>query len=78
MIPAPLRRALAVGAGYAVTAWVVMRVAAWARVVFALPDLFLVLLRWGVGLGLPVAILLAWHYPSLGHHGAPPPGAGDS
>ena len=71
MAPA-LRRALAVGAGYVVAAWVVMRVAGWARVVLVLPELFLVLLRWGVGLGLPVALLLAWHYPSLGHHGAPP------
>ncbi len=67
-----LRRAVAVGAGYLAVAWVVLRVAEGARVVLVLPELFLVLLRWGVGLGLPLALLLAWHYPSLGHHGAPP------
>ena len=78
MIPAPLRRALVVGAGYVATAWVVLRVAAWVRPIFALPELFLVLLRWGVVLGLPVAVLLAWHYPRLGHHGAPPPPEGTS
>jgi hypothetical protein len=76
MIPAPLRRALVVGAGYAVTAWLVLRVAAWARLIFALPELFLVLLRWGVGLGFPVAVLLAWYYPRLGYHGEPPPTRG--
>ena len=73
----PIRRALIVGAVYALTAWVVLRVALWARGIFALPDLFLVLLRWGMALGVPVALLLAWHYPSLGHDGAPPPPEGE-
>ena len=63
------RRVLIVLLGYVVTAWVVLLFADWIARVFALPPLFDTLLRWGVGLGLPVALLIAWKYPEIGHHG---------
>ena len=38
------------------------------------------LLRTGLLLGLPLALLVAWNYPRIGRHGAPPeaPDADDS
>ena len=73
-----LRRVLVVGSTYLVVSWLVLRVAGWARVVLVLPDLFLALLRWGLAGGLVVALVLAWYYPSLGHHGSPPREGGAS
>ncbi|MDE3005809.1 MAG: hypothetical protein ACPGPI_01480 [Longimicrobiales bacterium] len=66
------RRILIVLLGYVVTAWVVLLLAEWLARVFALPPLFDTLLRWGIGLGLPVALLIAWRYPEIGHHGRDP------
>jgi len=57
---------------YVVVAWLVLGVAEWARPVLALPVLFPRLLRNGLAVGLPIALLLAWYYPSMGHHGAEP------
>lgn len=66
---AALRRILIVLAGYLVTAWVVMGLAGWLAGVLALPPLFDRLLVWGVALGLPVALIIAWKYPDIGHYG---------
>jgi hypothetical protein len=65
-----------VGALYLLTTLVVVAVAGWVRTVLALPELFLTLLRGAAFVGFPLA--LAWHYPDLGHHGAPPGGAAAS
>ena len=40
--------------------------------VLALPDLFTDIVRWGVIGGLPIAAVLAWAYPRLGHGGLAP------
>ena len=65
-----VRRIAVVLIGYLVVAWLVLGVADWARPVLALPVLFPRLLRNGLAAGLPIALLLAWYYPSMGHHGA--------
>ena len=65
------RRVLSVLLGYVLAGWIILLVADWVAAVFALPPLFDTLLRWGLGLGLPVALLIAWKYPDIGHHGAP-------
>jgi hypothetical protein len=57
---------------YVVVAWTVLGVTDWLRRVLALPELFDTLLRGGMVVGLPVAALLAWKYPVLGHGGAVP------
>ena len=69
MVPGGLRRSVMVGVAYVVGAWLVLGLAGWLRGVLALPGLFTILLRWGLGGGLLVALLLAWHYPKLGHDG---------
>ena len=67
-----VRRIAVVLIAYAVVAWLVLGVAEWARPVLALPVLFPRLLRNGIAVGLPIALLLAWYYPSMGHHGGEP------
>ena len=67
----PVRRVVIVLAIYAVVAVVVLPASDWARRILALPELFADLLRLGIVLGIPVAALLAWHYPSLGHGDTP-------
>lgn len=61
-----------VGLFYALAAALVLGVAGWARPVLALPALFPRALRTALIGGLPVALVLAWHYPRIGHHGAAP------
>jgi hypothetical protein len=63
------RRILSVLVAYVLAAWVVVLLADWLAVVLALPPMFDSMLRWGIGLGLPVALLMAWKYPEIGHHG---------
>ena len=63
------RRAALVLLGYLLTAWVVLMLADWVAALLALPPLFDSLLRWGLGLGLPFALFVAWKYPEIGHHG---------
>ena len=41
----------------------------WVATVLALPVLFETLLLWGLGLGLPCALLIAWNLPRIGQHG---------
>jgi len=41
----------------------------WVATVLALPVLFETLLLWGLGLGLPCALLIAWNLPRVGQHG---------
>lgn len=71
----PLRRVFAVLLGYAAVAWLALLFGGWLRRLLALPGLFEVLLRWGLVLGVPIAVLIAWHYPSIGHGDAGPPGS---
>ena len=56
---------------YLIVGWVVLGVAEWARRVLVLPGQFETLLRGGMLLGIPLAALLAWKYPTLGQSGAP-------
>lgn len=74
MTDRPLRRVAIVVAIYLVVALVVLPVSEWARRIFALPGLFSDLLRLGLLAGLPVAAVLAWHYPKLGHGDGPATG----
>ena len=60
---------------YAAGAWAVLAGAAWLRRALALPELFGASLRGALVVGLPVALLVAWRYPEIGHHGDPPPGS---
>ncbi len=64
-----VRRILSVLLGYLLVAWVVVMLSDWLAAVLALPSLFDSMLRWGIALGLPVALLIAWKYPEIGHHG---------
>jgi hypothetical protein len=81
--PGGPRRVVLVAVGYLTTAVVVFRAADWVRPVLALPAAFTRLLGVGLAAGLPLALLLAWHYPKLGHHGMhadrvdPPEGGGE-
>lgn len=69
MTESPLRRIAAVLLGYAAVTWVVLKGSDWLRRVLALPELFETLLVAGLVLGVPVAVLMAWKYPELGHGG---------
>lgn len=60
-----VRRTVVVLLFYALGAWAVLLVGGWLSRVLALPMLFDQLLQAGVYLGVPVAALLAWHYPRL-------------
>ena len=71
-----LRRVVLVGLAYGVVAAFVLSVAGWIRPILALPADFPRLLRVMVTVGFPIALLIAWHYPNIGHHGAPPEGEG--
>ncbi len=64
-----VRRVLSVMLGYAVVGWIVLVLAGWLATLLALPPLFDTLLRWGLVLGLPCALLIAWYYPRIGQHG---------
>jgi uncharacterized membrane protein len=64
---APLRRVLAVLLAYAAGAWIVLLGARWLRRVLALPQLFDDLLLAALIAGVPVAAVVAWRYPDLGH-----------
>lgn len=63
----PLRRTVAVLLGYALLAWLALLFGGVLRRLLLLPELFETLLQWGVALGAPVAALIGWHYPSIGH-----------
>lgn len=63
------RRILKVLAGYVVGGWAVRGLGQWLAGVLALPPLFDRLLWGGLVLGLPVALLVAWRYPSIGRQG---------
>lgn len=66
MRDAALRRVGWVLGAYAVAAWPVWKVAHWFATALALPELFRTLLLVGVIGGVPVAALVAWHYPDIG------------
>jgi hypothetical protein len=68
-----LRRVALVLVAYVVVAWIVIALAGQVQPLLALPGSFVRILRAGLGLGLPVALLVAWNYPRIGHHGAHPP-----
>lgn len=70
MKDSPLRRVVMVLTVYLIVGWVVLGVAEWARRVLVLPGQFETLLRGGMLLGIPLAALLAWKYPTLGQSGA--------
>jgi hypothetical protein len=61
-----LRRATWVFLGYGFAASVIVFVAEWFRRALALPQIFETLLHGMLAVGLPVAMVLAWHYPRLG------------
>ena len=67
-----VRRVGVVLVAYVAGAWLVLGVAGWVGPALALPDLFPRLLMRGLALGLLLALVLAWHYPRIGHHGRPP------
>ncbi|HAY77075.1 MAG TPA: hypothetical protein DCY33_04475 [Gemmatimonadetes bacterium] len=69
MLSEGVRRVLSVMLGYAVLGWIVLLMGDWVATVLALPVLFETLLRWGLGLGLPCALLIAWNLPRVGQHG---------
>lgn len=68
------RRVAGVGLAYLVGAVLVVGVVDWVRPVLALPALFSRLVRVALAAGFVIALLLAWQYPRLGHHGATPVG----
>ena len=59
---------------YDFVALLVWFLSGWLRRVLALPPIFETLVHGGLVLGLPIAIVLAWQYPALGHGSSPPPG----
>ena len=61
-----VRRVLIVLLFYAAVAWVVLGGAGWLQTALALPQLFDDLLRLGLVLGVPIAMVIAWRYPHLG------------
>ena len=64
-----VRRVLIVLLGYGLIGGIVLLMADWVATVLALPVLFETLLLWGLGLGLPCALLIAWNLPRIGQHG---------
>ena len=70
MKDSPLRRVVMVLAVYLIVGWVVLGGGRMARRVLVLPGQFETLLRGGMLLGIPLAALLAWKYPTLGQSGA--------
>lgn len=68
----PVRRTISVLLAYGVGAWLVVVVARRFRAALALPEIFEQLLHAGLVLGVPLAAVLAWMYPSLGHDVARP------
>lgn len=74
---AAVRRVLLTLAFYAVLAVVVMVGAGWLRSLLALPGTFERYLRWGLLLGVPLAAVVAWKYPSMGDGEREGPRAGD-
>lgn len=61
-----VRRVLIVLLFYAAVAWLVLGGAGWLQTALALPRLFDDLLRLGLALGVPIAVVIAWRYPRLG------------
>ncbi len=59
------RRIACVLIAYVLVAWTVLQVAGWARPALALPVLFDTLLRGALAFGVPVAVVMAWHYPRI-------------
>ena len=70
----PMCRVVIVLAIYVVVTVLILPVTDWAKRLFALPGLFSDLVRVGLVLGLPVAAILAWIYPTLGHGDGPTDG----
>ena len=69
-----LRRVVVTGLAYGAVGLLVLAVAGWVRPVLALPAAFPRMLRVMLLGGFPVALLIAWHYPRIGHHGGTPQG----
>ena len=61
-----MRRVVIVLAIYVVVTVLILPVTDWAKRLFALPGLFSDLVRVGLVLGLPIAVILAWIYPPEG------------
>lgn len=61
-----IRRLVTVGALYLLAASLVLGIGRELARSMALPPLFLTLLAGAAALGLPVALLVAWRYPSIG------------
>jgi len=83
VVGSPIRRVALVLVGYAATGWLVFHFGGWLRRVLVLPPLFDELLRVGLVVGVPIAAVLAWYYPRLGHGSTavddgPPGGAGEA
>lgn len=67
MTRAPVGRVVRVLLAYGAVAWLVLLGAAWLRRVLALPGLFDDLLLALLLAGVPVAVVMAWRFPQLGH-----------
>ena len=61
-----IRRVAVVLLVYVLVAWFALQVADWLRGVLALPPIFRTLVTGLILAGVPVSILVAWHYPDLG------------
>lgn len=61
-----IRRIAVVLLVYLLVAWFALQVADWLRGVLALPPIFRSLVTGLILAGIPVSILVAWHYPQVG------------
>ena len=61
-----IRRMAVVLLVYLLVAWFALQVAEWLRGVLALPPIFRSLVTGLILAGIPVSILVAWHYPQVG------------
>lgn len=66
MTGSPVRRVLTVLVVYAVVGGIVLVGGSWLRQLLALPGVFEDLLRAFLLVGVPVAAVVAWRYPTLG------------
>ncbi len=74
----PVRRTLLAVLGYGAVAAVLLPAADEVRRIMALPQMFGQALRLMLLIGLPIAMVLAWIYPSLGRGGAGSATKGDT
>ena len=73
MTDLPIRRVLWVLLVYAIVAGVVLLGSSALQRLLALPGLFMLAVRIGLLVGVPIAIAVAWHYPKLGSAGVDSP-----